>query len=151
MKRLKVLVFAAATGRIGHVFIWGERLLDWGMSIRASRSPALAALHARKLIETLNPDVVVTEELPKSSTNGAKTRLLLAAIADVALHTRLLDIRAKRLHNFPNKYDEAAYLATRFPEIAAWVPKKRRLWEAEPRATVLFEALALGLCVISDN
>ena len=151
MKRLKVLAIAAATGRIGHVLIMGERLLDWGMSIRASRSPELAAAHARKLIETLNPDVVVTEELSKSSTKGEKTRLLLAAIADVALQIKLLDIRAKRPHEFPNKYEEAAYLATRFPEIAAWVPKKRRLWEPEPRATVLFEALALGLRVISED
>ena len=151
MKRLKVLVFAAATGRIGHVFLLGERLLDWGMSMRASRSPRDAAEHATKVIAHLNPDVVVTEELPKSSTKGWKTRQLLDAVGAVALHTRLLDIRAKRQHSFPNKYEEAAYLATRFPEIAAWVPKKRRLWEPEPRATVLFEALALGLSVITEN
>jgi hypothetical protein len=151
MKRLKVLVFAAATGRIGHVFLWGERLLDWGLSRRASRSPHDAAEHATKVISDLNPDVVVTEELSKSSTKGWKTRQLLDAIGAVALKTKLLDIRAKRPHDFPNKYEEAACLATRFPEIAAWVPKKRRLWESEPRATVLFEALALGLSVMAEN
>ena len=151
MKRLKVLAIAAATGRIGHVLVWGERLLDWGMSMKASRSPALAAAHARYLIAKLKPDVVVTEELPKSSTKGARTRELLSAIADVGLHTRLLDIRAKRPQNFANKYEEAAHLASRFPEIAAWVPRKRRLWEPEPRGTVMFEALSLALCVISEN
>ena len=151
MKRLKVLVFAAATGRIGHVYLLGERLLDWGLSRRASRSPRDATEYATKVIEHLNPDVVVTEELAKSSTKGWKTRQLLDAIGAVALNTRLLDIRVKRPHNFPNKYEEAAYLATRFPEIAAWVPRKRRLWESEPRVTVLFEALALGLTVIAEN
>ena len=149
MKRLKVLAIAAATGRIGHVFLVGGRLLDWGLSRKASKSSVLAAAHTQKLIDNLKPDVIITEDIPKSSTKGSKTRRLVDAIAFVAGKAKLLDIHAKRLQKFANKYEEAAHLAIRFPEIAAWVPKKRRLWDSEPRQTVLFDALALSIYVLA--
>ncbi len=151
MKRLKVLAIAAATGRIGYVFLVGGRLLDWGLSRKASKSPELAAAHTQKLIDTLKPDVIITEDIPKSSTKGSKTRRLVEAIAFVAGKAKLLDVRAKRLQEFANKYEEATHLAVRFPEIAAWVPKKRRLWDSEPRQTVLFDALALSIYVLADG
>lgn len=148
MKRLRVLAIAAATGRIGHVLVIGERLLDWGLSRMASTSPELAAKHAEKLIADLAPDVVVTEDIPKTSTKGSRTRQLIDAITRVAERAKLLSMRVQHTHDFPNKYEEAAHLATRFPEITAWVPKKRRLWDSEPRNTVLFEALSLACVVI---
>ena len=135
MKRLRVLAIAAATGRFGHVLVMGERLLDWGLSRKASKSPELAATHAQKLIDAIAPDVLVTEDIPKSSTKGAKTRQLIDVVSRLAGTATLLDIRAKRPHHFNNKYEEAAHLASRFPEIAAWVPKKRRLrWRASASA-----------------
>jgi hypothetical protein len=142
MNRLRVLAFAVATGRIGHVLVIGERLMDWGLSKRASRNTDLAAMHAHRLINELKPDVVVTERVPKYSTKGLKTRALIESIAAIAAKAKLLDIQVVRLHDFPNKYVEAQYLATKHPEIAQWVPKPRRLWEPEPRETVLFEALS---------
>ena len=144
MKRLRVLAFAVATGRIGHVLVIGERLWIGDLSKRASKNTELAALHAHRLINELKPDVVVTEQLPKYSTKGSKTRALIETIANIAAKANLLDIRVVRPHDFPNKYAEAQYLGTKFPEIAAWVPKPRRLWEPEPRVTVVFEALALA-------
>ena len=151
MKRLRVLAIAAATGRIGYVLLIGERLLDWGLSRKASKSPELAARHAQKLIDDLKPDVVVTEDISKSSTKGSKTRMLIDAIAHVAANANLLDVRATHSQEHANKYEEAAHLAIRFPEIAAWVPKKRRLWDPEPRATVLFLALSLAVVVMDGR
>lgn len=144
MKLLRVLAIAAATGRIGHAVIVGEKLLDWGLSRKASRSPELAAVYAQKLIDVLHPDVVVTEDILRTSTKSSKTRHMINAIARVAEQAPLLDIRMKRSRDFPNKYEKAAHLATRFPEIAAWVPRSRRIWEPEPRNTILFEALSLA-------
>jgi len=149
MKRLRVLAFAVATGRIGHVLVIGERLMDWGLSKRASQNTELAALHAHRLNNELKPDVVVTEQVPKYSTKGVKTRALIEAIAAIAAKANLLDIRVHRPHDFPNKYAEAQYLGTKFPEIAAWVPRPRRLWEPEPRVTVVFEALRIGVDAIT--
>lgn len=151
MKRLRVLAMAAATGRIGHVLLAGEKLLDWGLSRKASKSPALAVTHTQKLIGKLKPDVVVTEDIPKTSTKSPKTRKLIQVVSRVAERAILLDIRMKASRSFPNKYEEAAHLSTRFPEITAWVPKKRRLWEPEPRNTILFEALSLGCAAIEEE
>ena len=151
MKRLRVLAIAAATGRIGHVFLIGEQLLDWGLSRKASKSPELAATHTQKLIEALKPDVVVSEDISNSSTKSSRTRQLIDAIARVAEKATLLDISMKAAHTFANKYEEATHLASRYPEIAAWVPKPRRIWKSEPRNTVLFEALFLGSAVIDEE
>lgn len=151
MKRLRVLAIAAATGRVGHALLIGGRLLDWGLSRKASKSPELAAEHAEKLIADLKPDVVVTEDIPKSSVKGSRTRVLIEAMAGVAANANLLDVRFTHIQEYANKYEEAAHLATRFPEIASWVPKKRRLWDPEPRATVLFEALALAVNAVENK
>lgn len=151
MKRLRVLAIAAATGRIGHVLLIGEQLLDWGLSRKASKSPELAATYTQKLVDALSPDVVVTESVPKTSTKSKKTRQLIEAVARVAERAILLDIRMKASRNFPNKYEEAAHLATRFPDMAAWVPRPRRIWEPEPRNTILFEALSFGCAAIEKE
>jgi hypothetical protein len=100
-------------------------------------------LHAHRLNNELKPDVVVTEQVPKYSTKGANARALIETIADITTKAKLLDIRVRRPHDFPNKYTEAQHLGIKFPEIAQWVPRPRRLWEPEPRVTVVFEALGM--------
>ena len=151
MKRLKVLAIAAATGRIGYVFLIGGKLCDWGLSRKASKRPALAAAQTKLWIEQLKPDVVVIEKISSISTKGSRSKYLIEAIATVAAQANLLDVCVTRLTAFKNKYEEAKSLGERFPEINAWVPRPRRIWEPEPRNTILFEALALACVVISDQ
>ena len=150
MKQLKVLAIAVATGRIGYVYLVGQRLMDWGLSRKASRDTQSASAQAKEWIAELEPDVVITQNVPKSSTKSVKTRALIEAITKVARDAHLLDVQVTKPHFFKNKYEEAAALGERFPEIAIWVPKIRRLWEPEPRTTVLFEALAMA-CVLIDG
>lgn len=148
MAGLRILAFAAASGRVGHVFLRSGQLMDWGLSRMASMSPERAARHASRLIEKLKPDVVITEDVPKTSTKSQLTRSLIAAIARVAEEAKLLDIRT-RTKTFANKYAEAAALAEQFAELRAWLPPRRRLWDPEPQNTVIFEALALALIVVN--
>ena len=148
MKRLKVLAIAVATGRIGYVYLIGDRLRDWGLSRKASNNPTLAAAQTEKWIADLNPDIVVTEKVPETSTKSFKTRSLIEAIRRVATNANLLDVCVSRASIFENKYEEAKHLGERFPEISAWVPKPRRIWEPEPKNTVLFEALGFATFVI---
>ena len=150
MKRLKVLAIAVATGRIGYVYFIGDKLRDWGLSRKASANSTLAAAQADRWIRDLVPDVVVTEKFPKTSSKSAKTKSLIEAIQSVAAKANLLDVCVTRASTLKNKYEEAKHLGERFPEISAWVPRIRRIWEAEPKNTILFEALALAVCVI-DN
>lgn len=146
-ERLKVLAIAVATGRIGYVFMIGGELRDWGISRKASKSPDLAAKQAKSWIAHLKPDVVVTEKTDDSSRKGEKTKLLINAITNVTAEAFLLDVAVTRIKLFKDKYTEANALAEQFPELKAWVPKKPRIWEAEPRNTTYFEALSLALQV----
>lgn len=150
MAALRVLAIAVATGRIGYVFLKGGELCDWALSRKASRDPKAAAEKAQEWIDELEPDVVVTEELPKRSRKGSRTRAMIEAITRVAERANVLDITISAVRVSRNKYDEAERLAERFPEISAWAPAKRRIWESEPRNTIYFEALALAVVVMTN-
>lgn len=145
MVTLRVLAFAAASGRVGSVFLVGDRLVDWCMSNKAAESGIEAAGHAQALINDLMPDVVVTEEPESTCHKGKHTLELINAIARTAEHNGLLEVSVPREHRYPNKYAEADALVERYPELAPWKPVKRRFYDNEPRNTVLFEALALAL------
>ena len=144
MAALRVLAFAAATGRVGSVFLIGDKLVDWNISNKAADSGVEAAAHAQALINDLMPDVVVTEEPETASHKGKHTLALIAAIARTAEHNHLIDVSVPREHRYPNKYVEADALVDQYPELAPWKPMKRRFYDNEPRNTVLFEALALA-------
>ena len=145
MATLRILAFAAATGRVGSVFLVDGKLVDWHISNKAAENGVAAAGHAQALINDLVPDVVVTEEAEKTSHKGLHTLALIAAIARTAEHNHLLDVSVPRQHRYGNKYAEADALVEQFPELAPWKPMKRRFYDNEPRNTVLFEALALAL------
>lgn len=151
MAALRVLAFAAATGRVGSVFLVGDKLIDWHISNKAAENGVEAAGHAQALINDLQPDVVVTEELETAKHKGKHTLALLAAIARTAEHNDLLDVSVPRDHRFRNKYAEADALVEQFPELAPWKPVKRRFYDNEPRNTVLFEALALAIQMRSQG
>jgi hypothetical protein len=143
MEPNRLLAVTAATGRIGMVFFIGTRVMDWQISGKAAKSPELAARYLASLIASHSPYVIVTEKLTSARSKGDHTKALIAAMADVAADQELLDIAINRPNEFANKYDEADALAERYPELAAWKPKRRRFFDNEPRNTVLFEALAL--------
>ena len=151
MTALRVLAFAAATGRVGSVFLVGDELVDWHISNKAADSGGDAAAHAQTLINDLRPDVVVTEELDSAKHKGKQALAVIAAITRTAEHNHLLDVSLPREHRYANKYAEADALAERFPELMPWKPMKRRFYDNEPRNTVLFEALALALQLQSQT
>ena len=144
------MAIAVATGRIGYVYLISDRLRDWGLSRKASINPTLAAAQTEKWIVDLNPDVLVTEKVSKISTKSFKTRSLIESVQRVAANANLLDVSVVRANIFKNKYEEAKHLGERFPEISAWVPRARRIWEPEPKNTVLFEALGLAVSVLDE-
>lgn len=149
MKHLKILSIAAASGRIGYVFFVGRKMTSWGISRKASKTPALAAEKTQQWIKTMNPDVVVSEKITKTSTKGERSKSLISAILRTASEHYLLDVAVKREQAFQNKYLEAQALAKEFPEIQPWVPKKPRIWQTEPRNTIYFEALALAKVILN--
>lgn len=145
----RVLSVAVATGRIGCVFLVEGKLFDWRLSKKAANSVELAERQTSVWIKKFAPDVVVTEDVSDRSTKSRKTRELIECIGCVAVQKGLLEVKVPKDVRFKNKYKEAEVLGRLFPEIAAWVPKKPKYWETEPRNTVYFEALALALEVVN--
>ena len=148
MAVLRILSIAVASGRVGYTYLIGGRLKDWRVSDKAAKSEKHAARETQKWIDELKPDAVVTEKPEEAAKKGEKTKGIIAAIARVAERNHLLDVQVKRQHDYQDKYEEAAAIAERYPDIKAWVPKKRRFFDNEPRNTVLFEALSLAEAVI---
>ena len=148
MAALKLLSIAVGSGKVAYVYLVGDQLMDWRISNRASVSPKTAARMMQMWINDLKPEVVATEKISTAKRKGDKTKNLIVAMANIAAINHLLDVSVAREHHFSNKYEEAAALADRYPELLPWVPKKRRFFENEPRNTVLFEALAQALIVL---
>lgn len=146
---LRVLSVAVASGRAGYVFIANGQLFDWGITVKATSSPTEIAGFVQGLINELKPDVVVTEKCGEESRKGKRSRKLIGAITKTASHNYVLDVAAPRPRQHQSKYEEAAELAKRYPEVAGYLPeRKRRIFDFEPRSMIIFEALALAEAVI---
>ena len=129
-----------ATGRL--------RLLVWGIAVKAVKTGSDLVGFVQELINELKPDVVVTEKLTEACRKGKRSKSLIASIAELTSHNGVLDVSVERPRAFPSKYEEAQYLAGKHPEVAGYLPKrKRRLFDFEPRGMVIFEAIALAEAV----
>jgi hypothetical protein len=145
----RVLAVAAASGRVGYVFLVEGQLQDWGTSVKATTSVTDVAGFTQDRINELHPDILVTEKLGEACRKGPETRQLIRAIAETASHNELLDVTVPRPRAFQSKYEEAAHLANRYPDISGHLPgRKRRIFDHEPRGMIIFEALALAEAVI---
>ena len=145
---LRLLAFAAVSGRVAYVFFIGDRLLDWRISDKAAASTSHAIDWAGGYIEVLRPDVIVTEQVEFAAKKGQPAKQIIEAIGQLAENTKVLDARIKRERPYHNKYEEAASIAESYPMLKHWVPPKRWFADHEPRHMVLFEAMALALSII---
>ncbi|WP_461425253.1 hypothetical protein [Gymnodinialimonas sp.] len=141
---------AVASGRAGYVLLQGTQLLDWGIAVKATKTGSDMMGFVQELINELKPDVVVTEKLTETCRKGKRARKLIASIAELASHNMVLDVSVERPREFPSKHNEAQHLAGKHPEIAGYLPKrKRRLFDFEPRGMVIFEAISMAEAVAS--
>lgn len=152
MAALKVLAVAVASSRAGYILMQGTQVIDWGITVKAARNSSDLVGFVQSLINQLKPDVLVTERCDAGSKKGRNTRKLIAAIAAIASQNYLMDVAVPRPRRFPSKYEEATDAVSRHPELIGYLPRqKRRLFDYEPRAMILFEALALAERVITSG
>lgn len=137
--------FAVGTGKVGFAYLVDGELMDWRLSIRASRSFDAAFKQALSWITYYRPELVVLEQIEADSRKGTHSQSLILAIESAANNANIDHVSMVRPSSGPNKYVDAAALAQEFPQIAPWLPHKRRLWETEPRNIIYFEALALAM------
>lgn len=150
MERLRLLSVAVASGKIGYVLFVGNQPMDWGISRKASQNVEAARDYSKTLIVRFRPEVIVTEHLDTRCRKGAKSKMLIGAIATLVSDADCLDVTVPRWHTYQNKYEEAEALAATWPALRARLPKPPRIWETEPRSTILFEAASLAKVIFDD-
>ena len=138
-----MLAISVASGRVGHVLLEAGKVADLGMSRKASSGPTEARGYTAQRIEILRPDVIVTEKLLRKSKKGEKTRAIIAAITSVGDVADVLNVEVARGRSHKNRFEEAADVVGRYPEMRPYLPKIRKPWEAEPKTLIYFEALSL--------
>lgn len=147
---LRLLAVAAAAGRVGVVFLVGNKLMDWGVSDAAAKSRQQATTWMQELINELDPDVVVTEKLQAASRKGVAARDITEALARVATDSAALNVEVVREQVYDNKYEEAEAIARMYPDLEPWLQQRAHFYDNEPRNTVLFEAMAYALFILRD-
>ena len=150
MNALRVLAVAATSRRIGYVFLIGNRLMEWRMAGKPARSRIRAAGALQELINTFHPNVLITEKLKPSDRKGLRARRITEALQRTAAENYILDVSVRRHSGYANKYEEIDVLVQNYPAIKPWAPRKRKHYENEPPAMVLFDALAIADRVLQN-
>lgn len=149
----RILVMDIRADRIGYAaFETPEQLLDYGTCRFISGETGRARVEF--LLRALAPSVLVlrrprtrsTRIRPRGNLNrrvieGEAKKLIIpvAFIAERTLKNHFAEFNCR------NKFQVAALLGTRFPEIAGRVPRARKCYEPEPWMTAFFDAVALGV------
>ncbi|MEP4337228.1 MAG: hypothetical protein ABJ360_12740, partial [Roseobacter sp.] len=126
MTTLRVLSVAVSSGRVGYVFLEGTQLLDWAVTTTVSGKATDLVAFVQELINTLKPDVVVTEKCDDDCRKGKLSKRLIASIAELASHNYVLDVSVPRSRSFQSKYEEAESAVTRHPDLIGYLPKRKR-------------------------
>ena len=146
-----VLAVAVSTGKVGYAFLIDGVPYDWGLSLVASGSTRAAYEHTRSWIEYYQPELVVTERIGRRSRKQTVSRALANAILKAAQDSNVAVACVDRVQRYANKYAEAEAIAERFPELKPYLPRRRRLWDSEPRRIIIFEAVSLALSIIDSS
>lgn len=145
MTKFRVLAMAVATGRIGYVLLENDKLIDWGISRVAARSPDKALETAKDWISKLDPQAVVTEAAGSNRHKRSKTLALMEAVTRAARESDVINVTTAKVRTYRDKYQEAQALVKQYPELLPRLARKPAIWLNEPRRMILFEALSLAL------
>lgn len=152
--KLRILAFEVRSRGFGFATFDGAHLLlDWGMSpvAVADRVELVQALVS--LLDEARPRVVVI------GTSGTSAALKTVRAVSKAARLRMMNVqrvsRPQLSTTFAgrnqNKHEIGVAIGERFPELAAYVPPKRKPWNSEDYRTRIFDAVASGLAYLSPD
>jgi hypothetical protein len=136
----------------------GEGLLTWGVAELYSADGAELLVRIDALVERYRPTVLCLESSTKTN-RREPARIRLALVSRWA-HERRLPVfaitraGARNVFGLPQtatNHDTAAAVASAFPELEVYLPKKRRLWESERKVLRMFEAVAFAAATIGSS
>ncbi|MFY0610697.1 MAG: hypothetical protein JXQ99_04150 [Hyphomicrobiaceae bacterium] len=145
------MALAAASIKVGHVFLIDGTPYDWGSSRDASDSALQAYEYAAKKIKYYRPELMVTELVTGKSKKGQYTRSLINQFMKAAQDNDVPWLLTTREQHHANKFQEAIKLVERFPEMKSTLPPKRYWWQTEDQRMIIFEATALAFTAIEET
>lgn len=159
--RARLLAFEIRSSRMGFVVLEGPtKLLDWGVRrFGAKEGPLRQTVSSRieGLLRTRHPDLVVVRD--RTYYTAAANKRFATIISSVRAVTKrhsskfkLLIARRVRRHfalaGFLTKHEIAAELSRQFVELSWKLPSRRKAYESEAHAMVIFDAAATGVAFI---
>ncbi len=139
------------------VFEGSTQLLDF--SVSGSTHSGFQARRVEKLVRKFQPEIIVLRKLSVGSSRDtpaarAAIKSIRSKARDLAVPVALVE---KRLisetflrHGKPTKHNIALLLATCFPALAWYVPRKRKPWMPEDRRMQYFDAAAAGMAYFAS-
>jgi Holliday junction resolvasome RuvABC endonuclease subunit len=132
-----------------------ERLVDWGLVELADKSDeGLFCSRVSQLLARYEPAAVVME-VGGGSRRGSRGRDRIACIDRLANGRELPvhevtrdDLRDAFAGSGATKWEIAVAITRLFPELEAWLPRKRKPWMSEDERMNIFDAVAFGLVAL---
>src|SRR5947207_9699800 len=158
-KRLLALEIRAS--RLGFAVLEGStRLLDWGVRSFGEQNEKLRSAASDRIATLLafhKPTAVVVRARKYHS--GVQNKRFLTIVAAIRAETTrnstkffVLTVREVRAHFGPNgqvtKHGIATSLAKQFEELSWKLPGRRKAYQSEARAMLVFDALANGVAFL---
>jgi hypothetical protein len=150
----RVLAIDPMSRGVGFVVLEsGDQLIDWGLRSTKKADNTKAARVVEKLIDQFRPDVLALEdwEAPESRRCERVEKLLDRIVVSERkrLQVRLVNKRQLLamgpITRVNTKYGRASFLAERFPELRAFMPRFRKLYMNEDERMAIFDALGFAV------
>ena len=155
----RILVLDLRADRIGYAVIEASnRLLDYGAT--QFDSPGAAKARVSFLLRIFHPSVAVLRQVRLRSTRKntrwtCGLRIIRAELRKFSMPVK--SVTERSLKQFfrdvgcRNKFEVAALLAQRYPELTWKLPRKRKAYEPEPWTMTYFDAISLGIVYMAST
>jgi len=130
-------------------------LVDWGLAHVSGEKESGAVARFEELLDQYRPDIVILEDsTAPGSRRRPRVQKLIAKLQDTARERGIAVHLIPRLavvecFSSPDaratKYSITKHLAETFPELAAKMPARRKIWQSEDERIATFDALALAV------
>jgi hypothetical protein len=152
----RILAVEIRAARLGYaVFETPKRLCDFGAAW--FETSGAARLRIARLLELCRPSILVLRGgIMRYPRNMRKRRRIARIACDEAKKFGIPIARIAEQdlaayferHSCRDKYDVAAAVAARFPDLAWRVPSRPKFYDPEPRSILYFDSIALGMAYL---
>lgn len=144
----RILSLAVASGFMVVLVMDKARLVHWQRWQDKTACPPKARSAFRTVVAIYKPDVIVVQDPDRNCRKAGASLRLLRVLAQAADDEPVLSVRVPRVYAYPNRYEEAVALCTRFTEFERWRPKPWASYQRAPKKLLFFEALSYVAAVI---